>query len=206
MSSGIRARVGALFCVLLASLSIHAGAQSREEKAQRENQGVQRDIDRQQARELERLIEQSRNDFVSSLRRIPAGRSERARRHAFRADVRGFHDQLVGLWVLRFARMSETWARKDLEERLKDLGNTLERMRKYVDRDSDPPDFTPAGLDGQTLPERLDQLVMLGLELPRRIVEVTEGEVLDLVQLNDVRSDLASLEAWTDELRKTVKD
>jgi hypothetical protein len=146
--------------------------------------------------EQQRQTEAFRNEFLSSVGRIPVGRPDRSRREAFRADVRLFHEQVVGFWALRFAPMSERWAREDLRQRSGDLSGTLERMREYVDRDSDPPDLEPAPLPGQNLVERLDRLLIVGLRLRSQVVEVTEGEVLDLGMLREVRSDFATLEAW----------
>ena len=162
-----------------------------------------------QAQEIEaqqqQAIERARNDFTARMRRLPVGRSDRSRRQEFRDDVRTFRNELVGLWTLRFAPMTEEWARKDLEARSEDLGDTLERMREHVDRGSDPPDFEPGPLEGQTLAERLDLLVMVGLRLRNTVIEVTDGDVLDLRQLNAVRSDFATLEAWAEEFRDLAR-
>lgn len=155
--------------------------------------------------EQELRLRQSRNDFLRSVDRIPAGGGDRRRAEDFREDLRTFRDQLVGLWAMRFAPVTEDWAREELEDRSDDLGDTLERMRKFVDRDSDPPDFEPAVLEGETLAERLDRLVMVGLRLRISVIEVTEGEVLNLELLNEVRSDFATLESWAEEFRELAK-
>jgi len=153
-----------------------------------------------------RAEEQIRSQFLSDIGRIPAGRSEGTRRREFHNDLRSFGEQIVGVWSLRLAPMSNERVLEDLEDRSGDLARTVERMREYVDRDSDPPEFDPAPLTGRDLAERLDHFLVLGLQLRRGAIEVTGGEVLDFGRLNEVRADFATLESWIAEFRESAPD
>lgn len=155
--------------------------------------------------EQQRRVEAARNEFLSSVGGIRAGRSDAARRREFRNDIQALRGQVVEFWALRFAPMSEAWARKDLDDRSKELSQILKRIREYVDRDSSPPELQPADLRGRSFAERLDQFIIVGTRLPGRVLEVTEGAVLDVGLLEDVRSDFASLEAWVREFREGVR-
>lgn len=158
--------------------------------------------DERRQREQSFLMDQSRVDFLSRVGGIPV-RSDRGRRQDFRRDLRSLRAQVVGIWAFRFAPMSERWARTDLENRSRELEGTLERVREYLDRDSDPPEVEPAALDGQSFGERLNRFLIVGAPLPDLVLEVVEGEVLDLALLGRVREDLVSLEFWVRELRES---
>lgn len=157
------------------------------------------------AEEQQRRLVESRNEFLRSVDRIPRGGGETRRREDFRDDLRTFREELVGLWALRFAPMDQEWARDEMEERTDDIGDTLRSLRSFVDRESDPPDFEPASLEGDTLAERLDLLVAAGLRLRTSAIQVTEGAVLDIELLNSVRRDFATLESWAEEFHELAK-
>lgn len=160
------------------------------------------EADRQQQQSL--LIDASRSDFLSVVGNIPV-RSDRRRRQDFRREVGALREQVVGFWAFRFAPMSEEWARRDLEERSRELARTLEHIREFIDKDSDPPEYAPAVFLGDSFLERLNQFVIVGARLPGLILEVTDGEVLDLATLTRVRMDLASLEFWARQFRASLR-
>ena len=181
--------VALVICWLTVPTAVHAGAQSGTLSPE----------------EQQLRLRESRNQFIRSVDRIPTGRGDRARQQDFREDLRTFRNELVALWALRFAPMTEEWAREELEDGSDDLGDTLERMRKFVDRGSDPPDFEPVVLEGATLAERLDRVVAVGLRLRESVIDLTEGDVLSIELLNAVRSDFATLESWAEEFHELAK-
>lgn len=169
--------------------------------AQGNDQGASEgDRERQQAL----LVDASRIDFLSLVGDIPV-RSDRRMRRDFRREVGALREQVLGFWAFRFAPMSEDWARRDLDERSRELVRTLERLREFIDRDSDPPEYAGAVLLGDSFLERLNQFVTVGARLPDLILEVTDGDVLDLATLTRVRMDLASLESWARQFRASLR-
>jgi hypothetical protein len=155
-------------------------------------------------RQNDALVSAARTSFVSGVDSIPI-RGDRGRRQDFRRELGSLRQQVVGFWAFRYAPMSEEWAKRDLDERARELARTLERLREFVNRDSDPPEYDPAVLSGDSFLERLSHFVRVASRLPGLILEVTEGEVLDLATLDRVRTDLASLESWVREFRESVR-
>jgi hypothetical protein len=170
--------------------------------AQGNDERTEAEADRLRQQEL--LVEAARMDFLSVVGNIPV-RSDRSRRQDFRREVGSLREQVVGFWAFRFAPLSEDWARRDLDRRSRELARTLERLREFINQDSDPPEYEPAVLLGDTFLERLNQFVLVGVRLPGLIHEVTDGDVLDLKTLARVRMDLANLESWVRQFRASVR-
>jgi hypothetical protein len=189
----------ALGLLLLVVLPVAAGAQASGDASR------QRQLDEYLEQERQRRIEETRTSFLSRVDGIPVGSTDRARRQEFRSDLRLFRRRIVEFWALRFAPMSEAWARRDLTERTEELAGLLERMREHVNRDSSPPDAEPVPLAGRTFSEHLDRFFLVASRLPARAVAVTEGQVLDFGLLLEVREDFRTLESWTSALGESAR-
>ena len=184
-----------------------AEAEEREER----EEARRREAERAAAERKRRLREERDLDLKRWLERVsPEGRARaEARENYYRAlrldgflkDVEKFHRQAVELHALRFAPMSERWAKKDLERLSKDLEKATEKLLKFIDSGSDAPEIEVGPVPAERVETRLRRLASTVNRLVPRIVQLTTGEVLDLKLQRDVRVDLFVIRALSHELR-----
>jgi hypothetical protein len=184
-----------------------AEAEAMEER----EEARRREAERAVAERERRLREERDRDLKLWLESVsPEGRARaEARENYYRAlrldgfqkDVEKFHRQAAELHALRFAPMSERWAKQDLERLSKDLEKATEKLLKFIDSGSDAPEIEVGPLPAERVETRLRRLAWTVNRLVPRIVQLTTGDVLDLELQRDVRVDLFVIRALSHELR-----
>ncbi len=119
-----------------------------------------------------------------------AAKDKRNRLQSFQDNLRNFQSHARRLYLLRIAPMWEKWARQLLEQRSRDLEESAEKLREYIDRGTDAPAVKVAPLLEETVYQRLGRLGTLTNRLIPNLQQLEEGEFRDLDLLNQVRDDL----------------
>lgn len=119
----------------------------------------------------------------------------RLRFEGFLEDVYAFVGEIEELLPLRDVPLSEPGTAEEIERLSKELDETSDRLREFVNYGTDPPQIIVAPLPDEGVSDRIVRLVVLSRRLIPNIVFLAGGDAVNLNLLNQVRDDLAIAEA-----------
>ena len=189
----MKSTVPAIALVLALSISATpVGAQqereSREERQQRERQRQrQESLFENQEAAKQQWIDEMNTAFRAGIEEAP-----RVRLRSFLEEIEKFVVQIEELY---YASVAEEWSKDELDQRSKDIEETTDRLRDFVNFQTEPPQINVAPLPEENLSQRIIRLVNLSHRLIPNIIVLAAGDTTGLVLLNTVRDDLAITEA-----------
>jgi hypothetical protein len=113
----------------------------------------------------------------------------------FLEDVYDFADEIEALLPLQNIPLSEPGTAEEIERLSKELDETSNRLREFVNYGTDPPQINVAPLPDEGVSDRITRLVILSRRLIPNIVFLAGGDAVNLNLLNQVRDDLSIAEA-----------
>ena len=124
--------------------------------------------------------------FLAGIEEAP-----RVRLRFFLDEIQKFTLQIEELY---YASLSEDWSQEELDQRSKDIEDTTDRLRDFVNFQTEPPQINVAPVPEEGVPQRINRLVNLSQRLIPNIISLAVGGTVGLDLLNQVRDDLAITE------------
>ena len=176
--------------------TISAGAQQERQSRQEDRRDAERlrrqnEAQRRQFEEMnranQRRIDEMNAAFFAGIEEAP-----RVRLRFFLDEIQKFTLQIEELY---YASLSEDWSQEELDQRSQDIEDTTDRLRDFVNFQTEPPLINVAPVPEESVPHRINRLVNLSQRLIPNIIALAVGSTVGLDLLNQVRDDLAITEA-----------
>ena len=179
-----------IFALSISAISVGAQQEreSREERQQRERQ-------RQRQESLFENQEAAKQQWIDAMNTAFRAGIEEAPRVRLRSFLEEIEKFVVQIEELYYASVVEEWSQDELDQRSKDIAETTDRLRDFVNFQTEPPQINVAPLPEENLSLRIIRLVNLSHRLIPNIISLAVGGTVGLDQLNQVRDDLAITEA-----------